>query len=106
MKEEKACDKRNFRMLSAGTPTLILEDEVAWEQRNGLKFGPFYRDYELPGSSDRLLDLFQEIRDEATMLISLSIDDIVQDGRKLMSAAVLGPPAQTGPPRKVPSVDL
>jgi hypothetical protein len=40
------------------------------------------------------------------MLISLSIDDIVQDGRKLMSAAVLGPPAQTGPPRKVPSVDL
>ena len=61
MKEEKACDKRNFRMLAAGTPTLILEDEVAWEQRNGLKFGPFHRDYELPGSSDRLLDLFQEI---------------------------------------------
>ena len=61
MKEEKACDKRNFRMLSAGTPTLIPEDEVAWEQRNGLKFGPFPRDYELPSSSDRLLDLFQEI---------------------------------------------
>jgi hypothetical protein len=93
-------------MFSAGTPTLILEDEAAWEQRNGLKFGPLHRDYELSGSSDRLLDLFQEIRDEATMLISLSIDDIEQDGRKVDVSRGSGPARQTGPTRKVPSVDL
>ena len=61
-------------------------------------FGPFHEDYELPGLSDRLLALFEQLSGEDTVLISLSIDDTTLDGRSLISAVILGPP-QT-PPRQ------
>jgi hypothetical protein len=101
LEETRSRDKKYFGMFSAGeTPTLTGTEEAVWEQQNGTKFGPFREDYELPGFSDRLLDLFRQIGDETTMLISLSIDDIGGNGKKLMSAVVLGPPTKPARPGK------
>jgi CHAT domain-containing protein len=97
LQAERLRAKRYFGISRSSSSANIIEENML-EKATGQVFGPFHEDYELPGLSDRLLALFEQLSGEDTALISMSIDDTTLDGRSMVSAVILGPP-QT-PPRQ------
>jgi hypothetical protein len=96
LKAERRREKRYF-VGPDQTYSTILDWEASWEAEFGQPFGSFTDDYRLKGLSKRLLALFKQLREEETALVSLSIDDTIQDRGPLVSAIILGPPRR--PPR-------
>jgi hypothetical protein len=105
----KARREKFFSGMGAATDHVIgtLSEEMVTRSRTGTKFGPFRKDYELPGLLERV-DTIREQFDgaEPTALISVSIDTTTSSAGAWLSVVVIRPPSATDPPCRFNSAHL
>jgi CHAT domain-containing protein len=87
-----------YQMTISDSATAIFAAEKTSEDLAGRPLGPFTEDYELEGLSDRILELFDQLSNEPTVLVSLSFDDATLVDDIVVSAIIIGPPVD--PPRQ------